>query len=428
MATGGLYAIKNARQNVKIEVASTAILALHMLDSEIIHQGESVNTARITDGSIFRLKNLKDVRHVEISFYDASGKLRDSNRSQLSNKVDLVSAPSWFVGLMDTVTDDMPVAKRQVFRAGKIIGELVITPDPSYEIAEVWQETTGLLMLIGLFFIVVNIVIYFFVGRALKPIDNILLALTELEKGNLKIRLPQFTLPELTKISNKFNVMAKALQESIANNRHLTQQLLKIQEDERKSLARELHDEIGQHLTAIHVDASTIMHAQTIEETRESASAIDTVSRQMMEIVHTLLQRLRPNSLDDLGLDIALQELINSWNLRHNRIKLSYSLQGDFNHFDETLLITIYRLVQECLTNISRHAKARHVAISVKKKDKIYVTVNDDGKGFDLSVKQTGFGLAGMRERVEGLLGSLEIMTSFDQGVTINIELPYEVG
>ncbi len=423
LAIGAVHAIKNARQNVQVEVASTAILALHMLDSEIVHQG--VSTARITDGSIFRLKNLRDVRHVKISFYDTSNQLRDSNHTQVTNEIDFVSVPSWFTSLMDTVTNEMPVAKRQVFRGGKIIGELIITPDPSYEIAEVWQEVTGLLKLISLFFVVVNIVIYFFVGQALKPIDNILLALRELEKGNLKIRLPQFTLPELTKISTKFNVMANRLEESITSNRHLTQQMINIQEDERKNIARELHDEIGQHLTAIHVDASTIMHAETIEETKESASAIDRVSRQMMEIVHTILQRLRPNSLDELGLEVALQELINAWEMRHQNIKLSYRFQGDFNNVDETLLITIYRLIQEGLTNVSRHAKAQHAAVSIiQRKDKIYVTVNDDGKGFDLSVKQTGFGLAGMRERIEGLLGHLEIMTSFEQGVCVNIELP----
>ncbi|PHS23323.1 MAG: sensor histidine kinase [Methylophaga sp.] len=422
---GGIFTVHNARGNVQAEIASTAILALHMLDSEILTYSMSYgqrSPVRVGSGSIFQLNKLMDVRHLKIDFYDARGRLRDSNQSGYIN--DDVP-PNWFISMMDAVTDEMPATKRQVYGGGQIIGELVVTPDPSYEIAEVWEEIQGMLIFVGIFFIVVNLLIYYFVGWALRPIDNILEALTDLEFGNLTARLPKFTLPELSSISNKFNIMANTLEESVADNRHLTQQLIKVQEEERKNLARELHDEIGQHLTAIHVDASAILKAKTVKASKESASAIDVVARQMMDIVHNILQRLRPTGLDELGLEAALQELVSGWNQRHREITVNCHTEGMFSDYDEVVLITIYRIIQECLTNVARHAQAKNVHIVLtQQKQKIILSVSDDGQGFDLSIRSSGFGLAGMRERVEILAGKLEIITSPNKGASINIELP----
>jgi len=423
---GGIFTIQNARGNVQAEIASTAILALHMLDAEILYYSTS-NTSRMTkenaaDGSIFELKKLADVRHLKIDLYDRYGALIDTNQIHSPRE----NAPSWFFNLLDTVTGEMPVTHRAVFNNRQIVGELVITPDPSYEILEVWEEINGMAIFIGIFFIVVNFLIYYFVGHALRPIDKILSALTEIELGNLKSRLPQFNLPELTRISNKFNVMADTLESSIASNHHLSQQLIQIQEDERKNLARELHDEIGQHLTAIHVDASVIIKAKTVESTKESAAAIDTVSRQMMDIIHNILQRLRPTGLDELGLEASLQELINGWQLRSKDIIINRYIDGSFQNLNEALLITIYRLTQECLTNIARHANATAIDIKLIQNPKsILLSIQDNGDGFNLSKKPTGFGLAGMQERVEALSGNFNIETTINEGTTIMINLPY---
>lgn len=420
---GGMHTVQNARGNVQAEIASTAILALHMLDSEILTYSMrygQLSSASMGAGSVFKLNKLTDVRHLKIDFYDAYGRLRDSNNSAPPDD----APPEWFVAMMDTVTDEIPVTKRQVYGAGRIVGELVVTPDPSYEIVEVWDEIQGMLMFVGIFFIIVNILIYYFVGWALKPISNILAALTDLESGNLAARLPKFTLPELSSISDKFNVMANALEESVADNRHLTQQMIKVQEEEQKNLARELHDEIGQHLTAIHVDASAILKAKTIGASRESASAIDAVARQVMDIVHNILQRLRPTGLDEFGLEVALQELINGWSQRHKEVTVKYDIRGVFSDLNESALITVYRLIQECLTNISRHAQAENVHIFlIKYPETIVLSIEDDGKGFDQTIKPDGFGLAGMRERVEALTGKLLIETSPNEGTKINIEL-----
>jgi two-component system sensor histidine kinase UhpB len=285
----------------------------------------------------------------------------------------------------------------------------------------------GILVLVSIFFVVVNAMIYWAVGRALRPVNRVLVALSELEQGNLDSRLPSFTLPELTDISRKFNAMAETLQNSIKNNHQLTQQMISLQEDERKSLARDLHDEVGQHLTAIHIDASTILHAKTIDDARESAKAIDVVARQMMNIVHGMLQRLRPGSLDELGLKAALQDLIDTWLQRNRSVTVDVSLLGDFVGVDETVAIAIYRIVQECLTNIARHSDANKIIVTLhRKSDELILSVEDNGKGFDPRLVSSGFGVAGMRERVQGLGGHFELNSRVGFGVQIQASLPFK--
>lgn len=429
MLIGALLMIDNAREDVRAEVASTASLAIHLLDAEIVHytsdfgwmSGEDRNRA-----SIFRLQSLENIRHLKIEFFDAFGRLRDSNRETRRSVEN--APPQWFVSAMDIVSKSMPPIKRQIFANGRIIGELVVTPDPSYEIAEIWNDTLGLLVLVAIFFVIVNLMVYFAVNSALKPVAQILEALSELEKGNLQARLPKFKLPELKDISTKFNAMANTLQQSIENNHSLTQQMIRLQEDERKSLARDLHDEIGQHLAAIHIDASTIMNAKNITAAKKSAVEIDAVARQMMNIVHGMLQRLRPGGLDQFGLNVAVQELVDVWRQRNHGVNVNINMRGRLDGIDETVAIAAYRIIQECLTNVSKHSSASSVAIDIfRVGDTLDITISDNGLGFDSSQPVNGFGLAGMRERVEGLGGHMDISSAQPQGVCVEVTLPYHL-
>jgi len=417
---GGIYTVQDARDNVRAEIESTVILALHLLDDE----ARSTTPVSAYNGSAFQLRSLANVRHLKIDFFDTYGRLQDTNQlGRLPSGV-----PGWLVEMMDSVIDEVPVTRQKVYGHGRVVGELVVSPDPLYEIAEVWKGIQAVLILVGVFLIIANILIYYFVERALRPIDDVLAALTELELGNLSSRLPKFSLSELAQVSDKFNVMAGTLEDSIASNRHLSRKLFQVQEDERKSLARELHDEIGQHLTAIHVDASAILRAKTVKASKESALAIDAVALQMMDIVHSILQRLRPRGLDELGLELALEDLVASWHQRHEDIKLDYQTQGELSCLGEVVSVTLYRLIQECLTNVIRHAHAGSVSISISEHvDKVILVVKDNGKGFDMSLKPAGFGLAGMRDRVESLAGEFEVVSSINNGVCVKVELPWSM-
>jgi len=423
LVIGAVKAIHNARENVRAEVASTMDFALHMLDAELRHFKLDNSAESIKKSSPFMLKKLAEVRHLRIEFYGPNHQLIETNESGENPAHNL--SPKWFRNQMSEALKDIPEEIIPVYVNNKRLGELVIKPEPDNEIAEAWQETKTMLGMIALFFIAVNILVYFVVAKALKPIDKILSALTDIEKGNLETRLPIFKLPEMASISHKFNVMASTLQSSIRNNHRLTQQIIRLQEAERKSLAHELHDEIGQHLTAIHVDASVIKSAKSLDVAKRSADAIDDVVSMMMDILRSMLQRLRPGGLDDVSFIVALEELMNNWQERHLNVELNYSFTGEFVALDESVQLTIYRVVQECMTNISRHSRAKNVWVSLSEDSKtLSLQVSDDGQGFTLRQQWQRFGLAGMKERVDSVNGDLEIKTELNQGVSIRATIP----
>lgn len=158
---------------------------------------------------------------------------------------------------------------------------------------------------------------------------------------------------------------------------------------------------------------------------KESAGAISNITRQMMTTIHELLQRLRPRVLDELGLGLALAELIHSWRQRNRNIALTHNINSDLGQVDESVAITAYRVMQECLTNVSKHAKAQHLTINVSQDDRyVRLEIEDDGLGFDATKNSNGYGLAGMKERVQGLFGSMTINTSLGGGTRITVLLP----
>ena len=426
---GAVMMIDNAREDIRAEVDSTTVLALHLLDAEVLHYNSDytwANPDQKNKVDIFRLQSLDNVRHLRIEFFDSFGRLRDSNRPPTGHGTN--SPPDWFEKLMSKVSTSLKATHRPIIVNNRILGELVVTPDPSYEIAEIWHDTIGLLTLGFVFFLLLNGMVYWAVDRALRPLSNILNALTELEHGHLNARLPAFSLPELSNISSKFNAMAQTLENSTLNNHRLTQQIIRLQEDERKNIAHDLHDEIGQHLTAIHIDASAILKAKNIAEAHDSATAISSVARQMMEIVREMLQRLRPAILDELGLQASLHELIDNWRQRNRGVSVSINISIQLNNLNETIAITAYRIVQECLTNITKHSNARLVTIKVEHQAELLkLSVKDSGQGFDPQHIAKGFGLAGMRERVEGLGGSFQLIADLGSGVMIEVSLPINI-
>lgn len=440
LSVSAVFVVQNASEDVRAEVTSTSNLALHLLDAEILHYSSDFGWINNTEeASIFRLKNLGNIRHLKIEFYDINGNLRETNRNK-QQKTDQNSPPAWFANAMSLSGAGIQAQTRNIILSGRYVGELVVTPDPSYEIAEVWSDTVGLLSLASIFFVLINVLVYFAVKYTFKPVGRILEALTQMEQGQFNSRLPDFKQVELKGIGQKFNAMAGALQSSTQNNHRLTQQIIRLQEDERKSLARDIHDEIGQYLTAIHVDASAILNGKKLSLAKESAQAISSVTRQMMDMVHEILQRLRPRALDELGLGLALGELIHHWRLRCRNVNIIHNIVSNVGVIDEAVSITAYRVVQECLTNIAKHANARRVSFSMKQDEKfIILHIEDDGVGFDPTVTAQGFGLAGMKERIQGLMGEMSIESSrspnpvnhdgqnqdmINQGTRIMVKLP----
>ena len=219
----------------------------------------------------------------------------------------------------------------------------------------------------------------------------------------------------------------------LADNRRLARSYLQVQESERKTLARELHDELGQYLNAIKTDAVSIYERSTAESSpiHRAAAAIIRHTDHLHAVVRDLVRRLRPVALDDLGLRAALEHHLAQWQQQMPHVQLSVSLEGDLDSLDEQVSLTLYRLAQEGLTNVSRHAEAQRVELRVIRKDderngrdEVVFELSDDGRGADPVAHRFGLGLIGMRERVEMLDGRLEVVTAAARGFTIRARMP----
>ena len=429
LVLGGILAIDTAKKNVRAEVASSEKLALYLFDIGVLKNPKYYSIE--SEYKPLNLQSLVHMRHLKIEFYNLEGKLVDSNISETHTKA-IDQAPIWFVNFMGMFSDPWEPKRLPVEILGQSKGAIVITPDPSYEFGEIWNQFTGIFYLAGAFFILTNILVAWIVLKALSPVDFILKALTELERGNLKVKMPDLKTSELKNISQKFNHMVKTLSASIEENHKLSQKLIRIQEEERKSLARDLHDEFGQSLTAIHADAAVLKALANKEypKIKASANAISDLSKHMMNLVGGMLSRLKLGVLHELGLEEGLKDLIETWKIRHPNINLQYQMNlKAAPKIKESISIAMYRIIQECLTNISRHAKARHVEIDIHliKKTKfqtfIDIHVMDDGVGFKKSHRD-GFGLSGMRERIHEMNGKMKVESSLNRGVSFNIQLP----
>ena len=253
--------------------------------------------------------------------------------------------------------------------------------------------------------------------------------------AKLSARLSPSREPELhvyvTDIT-EVTLMQAELALAFEENRRLSQRSMQVQEEERRNLARELHDEMGQSLNAIKVDAVTIRdHGTATSDIRRSAEAIVEVSSQVYDLVRSITQRLRPVALDELGLRSAVEYGIDQWQRRHPAVRCTFEARGELDDLGEQVNITLYRLVQECLTNVVKHASANNVSISISRdsnpasgEDELRLRFEDDGRGFDTTTRKQGLGLAGLRERVEVLAGHFELESTPGRGVRIEAVIP----
>ncbi|WP_127475975.1 PAS domain-containing sensor histidine kinase [Sulfurivermis fontis] len=212
----------------------------------------------------------------------------------------------------------------------------------------------------------------------------------------------------------------------LEENRRLARMALAIQEEERANLARELHDELGQSLTAIRAEAECVLQLNRDRSAliSECASSINAVAGQVYVTVRGMMRRLRPSLLDDLGLVAALEELLQQWHGHHPEVVLESSLSAPPS-LPQTVELTAYRIAQEALTNISKHAAASRVTVSLRPAaGRLELCVRDDGVGIDKRAADRGFGLLGMRERALVVGGEFHVSTGPGTGTTVRAVLP----
>lgn len=226
-------------------------------------------------------------------------------------------------------------------------------------------------------------------------------------------------------------ILAKQSQKELRQNRELTAIIQGHIEDERRSLARELHDELGQYVSAVKIFAQNIINRSKgkDKDIEESALSVTSAANQIYDGMHSIIRQLRPGSLDNLGLSETIKDMASNWRSQHPSIQIDLFVGKNLDHLGEAININIYRIIQEAMNNCLKHAKAQNISINLDHKDK-YLTLifNDDGVGFDtnLLTKSKQFGLIGMKERVKSLSGMFSIKSTPTKGTLINISIPLD--
>ncbi|ALO47441.1 ATP-binding protein [Pseudohongiella spirulinae] len=434
------------RRSIDQEIEAGTRVAIQLLQAIAPSPIELSQISDPMDSLVDYLGNVGRVRANEVRVYDEHEMLL--YESPPSEYKQGRWAPDWFTALVapDTGEVRLPVPG----------GFILITPDSSRSVLDAWDELWQFALFVLVIIILLNIAVYQILGRTLKPLNDIVNALTEMEKGNYGVRLENYNLPEFNAISHTFNRMAESLQAALIENARLAKeeqqrmaaeleleqnrkftQLMQVKlEDERRSIARELHDELGQCVTAIKTIGTAIANRDNAQadQTRENARTIVEVASHIYDVVHSMIRQLRPSALDHLGLNDAIGELVDQYRKQHPKLAIHLVTEETLDDFEESLNITVYRIVQECLTNVVKHADASKVdvALTLKAGDPtlLQVSISDDGKGLKHNFpgsnpeRNSRFGLIGIKERVQAFGGELNYELNTDGGTTILVTLP----
>jgi two-component system sensor histidine kinase UhpB len=390
---------------------------------------------------------LSHVRHIKVAYRPerADGDRRAAGLSAKEAAPRIQSAaPDWFLDLFE------PAKVERIFPisiGGARKGDLVMWSEPADEAAEIWRNLVFLTALLAAISIAIVALILLTARLTLKPIHQLAEGLDRLGRGQFDA-VADIRIAELSRVGEQFNRLARKLAEAKAENHLLIDRLLSIQEAERKELARELHDEFGAALFGIRAAASCIIEAAATgvaapgprKEIDDRAQTISELADSIQKQNYRILERIRPVILRQMGLPEALRHLVSSWRAQHREFACDIRIPDDISRqrlaFDEEVSLTSYRIVQECLTNVARHSKAKfvRVAMDVDFRDprqnpanaaqgSIRLSIEDDGVGLPPAFA-FGFGILGMNERIRKLGGRLKIADKDGVGTRVEALIP----
>jgi len=430
-------AVFDARERVKVEVTSSMELAQRFARDIV----KRMATEQTLDGLLESIPTqLKYVRHARILVSNPRGELvqiaPDSKAEAAITHGE--RAPRWFT---DLVGPSVGTREVRVVLGSNTLGTIVIVGEPGDELAEVWEEVSRRAVIwLGITLIMLAL-LYIVLGRLLNPLEGLASGMQELEDGHYGTRLSPPPLRELAVIADRFNTLAGALERARDENSKLYRHMITLQEEERRQVANELHDEAGPCLFGITANASSITRlADKMPDPESSAiksriSEMLTIAERLKTINRDLLRRLRPVELGRISLQELIESLLSGFERRHPDVGFAFSPGELQRSYGETTDLTIFRCVQEGLTNAMRHGGAKHVGIELGEQTsskgangkgplrKLRLLVHDDGEGFTPNAP-IGLGLTAMQERVRSIDGTSHIQSSPQGGTTIVVLVP----
>jgi Signal transduction histidine kinase, glucose-6-phosphate specific len=343
------------------------------------------------------------------------------------------SPPRWFAATVHTLLGDHAAVVRPISARAATAGNISAAADPTAAIALAWQHILDNIHVALLMAVAIALLASLAIAHTLAPAQRIVTALQRMARGQYLTPLPRFRSMELAMIGQAVGDLGDRLAQSMEERAALTRRLLEIRSDERRALARELHDEFGQNLTAILAFANTIeassAQEQNNSEAAQDARMISQATHRIMACLRDTLKRLRHPPAEELGLEACLVDLVDSWRSRNaTQPMIQLDLKGDLADVRGAVAATAYRVAQECLTNSLRHGSAREIVLRIERRsgaeNALLVHVEDDGGGDAAKVARSpGFGLIGIRERVTALGGSLSIADA-NRGLRVAAMIP----
>ena len=435
----GALIVYNAKLATRIEIAASMEVA------ERFVQGAIERLAREMPG-IHPLENLpvqvSNLRHVRILITDAGGRpVSQSGETKDGSAEEAAGVPDWFSVLLDVgeLRREVPVVS-----AGQRIGTVSIVGQASDEIAEVWRDISDLAILAGIVNLAVIASLVVVLGRVLKPLVNVAIGLREMGGGNLRYRLPRPKVRELADIVDQFNSLATALDAARVDNTRLNRRLITVQDDERRLIASELHDELGPCLFGLRADAASIKRLtatlpdDVAEAVRERITTLIQTTERIQTVNRRLLDRIRPMALHHVSLKDVIRTLISEFEQHDPGCDFSLSIGRIADRYGDCIDLTVYRCIQEGITNAVRHSGAKMIAIELEQRTTVVpefagcsasavlrLAVKDDGCGISRD-RRPGLGLLGMEERVRALGGRFTVSRRSNGGTRLDIAIPID--
>lgn len=325
--------------------------------------------------------------------------------------------PEWFAATYEAVLGRHRAIETPLTVRDKAAGSILTQVDANAALRLAWSAVAAPVGVAAAMAGGIALLAAFMIGHALIPARAIIEALGKLEHGELAWRLPRFRSTEFNHIANAFNELAVRLHKTNAERAALTARLFQVQEEERQSLARDLHDEFGQSLAATRALASLIEGSAPVErpEIANDARAIARLQEGLMESLQSTLVRLRSQNIEELGLEASLRQLVADHNAQcASGTIFRLNIAEGLSTLHKRLSVDLYRITQECLTNAMKHGRPSEVRVELVRLEdetsRVTLTIEDDGGG-TVGQFQTarGHGLLGIRERLSMLGGTLTI-------------------
>lgn len=410
--------VLSAAPRVRAEADSVTRLSREFVETAIAGLRASADPGAALDRLVADFANL---RHVRIRLDDGDAPAPHAAQSR---------APEWFERLIDARPAAIRIPLDLPQRPGAAI---VIESNPDDEVAEIWEEfrqfvVGGAAMALATFALV-----GFLVARSLRPVAAISQGLEQLERGDYAVRLSPDGPSDFVGMAHRLNALAERLAALAQENRALGQRIVQVQDEERREIARNLHDEFGPSLFAIRAGLAALARkaeggAMEGAALKQATQAIGAQAEGLQQINRRILGQLRPAALGEFGLAAALGALVDSWRQATPHLDATLDVDAKAEGADETIALTTYRIVQEALTNVARHAGATRAQVRIScEGDRLAIRIVDDGAGFDPDAPR-GLGLKGMSERIAALGGRLRLSRSEDGGAIVSADLPFRPG